>query len=128
MRLTDRGIAALPIPDKGQKLYSDETLPGFGIRVSQGGSKTFVLTTGANRDRVTLGRYGIVSLAAARDKARTILAERTLGISKPTSPSLTAVIEEYVASRAEKIKGSTIRSDRRYAETFADPRKIANLT
>src|SRR3954470_16004400 len=118
MRLTDRQLSSLPIPDKGQKLYSDDTVPGFAVRVSQGGSKTFVLTYGAKRERVTLGRYGIITLAAARDRARTILAERTLGITQPKAPTLTAVIDEYLASRS--VTGSTHRSDRRLATVFAD--------
>jgi integrase len=128
MRLTDRQIASLPIPAKGQKLYSDEILPGFGVRVSQGGSKTFVLTLGANRERITLGRYGIVSLAAARDKARTILAERQLGIAQPKSKSLTAVITEYTASRADQIRPATQRTDSRLARVFADNQPINSLT
>ena len=50
----------------------------FAVRVSQGGTKTFTLAYGSPRKRVTLGRFGIITLAQARDKARQLLAHRTL--------------------------------------------------
>jgi hypothetical protein len=70
-----RSIAA---PEKGQTKFWDDKLPAFGIRVSQGGSKTFVL----KRDNtfITLGRCSIISLAKARDQAKRLLAEFTLGV------------------------------------------------
>lgn len=73
MRLTDIGIRSLAIPEKGQKTYVDDALPGFGVRVSQGGSKSFVVTYGAGRQRKTLGRYPDKSLKDARNEARVIL-------------------------------------------------------
>ena len=36
MRLTDVSVRALPLPEKGQKTYWDDTLQNFGCRVSQG--------------------------------------------------------------------------------------------
>jgi hypothetical protein len=54
MKLTDRSIASLAAPAKGQKMYRDDLVPGFGVRVSQGGSKTFTLIYGAKHTHVTL--------------------------------------------------------------------------
>jgi len=79
MRLTDLSIRSLPVPPDGQVTHTDDVLAGFGIRVSQGGTKTFVLVHGPRRERVSLGRYPIISLSQAREKAKVILAERTLG-------------------------------------------------
>ena len=78
--LTDLTVKNLPIPDHGQRTYLDRAIPGFGVRVSQGGAKTFTLMYGPHRKLVTLGRYPIVSLAQARKKAQEILAEMQLGI------------------------------------------------
>ena len=41
--ISDPTLRALPVPQKGQADYWDAELPSFGVRVSQGGSKTFVL-------------------------------------------------------------------------------------
>lgn len=78
--LTDRTIPHLkPVPGK-QVIYGDRSLKGFGVRVSGAGQMSYVLTYGANRQRIKLGDVGIVKLAEAREKARTILAERQLGM------------------------------------------------
>jgi integrase len=79
--LTDVSVRALKPPPKGQLTVWDKTSP-LGVRVSQGGSKTFILMIGRGKRR-TLGRFGIVSLSKAREEARLIIAERTLGITRP---------------------------------------------
>ena len=86
MRLTEISIKNLQAPAMGQTTYSDDLVPGFGVRVSQGGVRSFVLVYGRNRKRVTLGRYPVISLQDARTKARELLAERTLG--KRDAPSI----------------------------------------
>jgi integrase len=85
MRLTELSIKALKTPPEGQVTHTDDTLSGFGVRVSQGGLKSFVLVYGPGRKRVTIGRYPIISLKDARAKAAEILAEYTLG--KRDNPS-----------------------------------------
>lgn len=79
MRLTDISLKTLQPPVKGQVTYTDDTLPGFGVRISQGGVKSFVVVHGRNRKRTTIGRYPTISLQDARKAAKQILAERTLG-------------------------------------------------
>ena len=82
MTFTDVSLRAVPIPSTGQRSYWDEKLPTFGIRVSQGGSKTFVL----KRDNalITIGRFPIIGLSNARAEAKRLLAEFTLGKSALT--------------------------------------------
>ena len=81
LNLTDLTVKNLRVPDSGQVAYWDANLPGFGIRVSTGGTKSFVLMVGDrnSRKRITLGRYPILSLAEARVKAKEVLANITLG-------------------------------------------------
>jgi integrase len=76
--LTDISIKKFAVPNRGQVTYSDATLPGFGVRISQGGARTFVLVHGDRRERITIGRYPIISLSQARTKAKRILAQRIL--------------------------------------------------
>src|SRR5258706_607791 len=40
MKLNDVVVRTLPPPAKGQKTYYDDVLPNFGLRVSQGGTRT----------------------------------------------------------------------------------------
>lgn len=83
--LTDITLKSLTGPKSGQVTYWDESVSGFGVRVSQGGTKSFVVVYGVNRQRETLGRYPIISLKQARDKAKKRLAEVTLGIQQDRS-------------------------------------------
>lgn len=78
MSLTDAQIKRLKAPGKGQKTYYDDALKGFGVRVSQGGTKTFVVVYGAKRQRRSIGRYPDMSLAEARARAKGIQAEVAL--------------------------------------------------
>ena len=75
--LTELTLRQLKPPAVGQITLWD-TVPGFGIRVSSGGAKSFIVLLGSGR-RHTIGRYPIISLADARAEAKRVLAERTLG-------------------------------------------------
>ena len=65
---TDKGIAALKPPAEGLAEYRDPALPGFGIRVSPKGTKTFFLARRVQREgkrvksRISLGRYPTIKL------------------------------------------------------------------
>jgi integrase len=111
MSLTDRQVAGLSHPESGQKFHADGAIPGFGVRISQGGAKTFVLTIGAERRRITIGRYPIVSLAQAREKAKTILAKRHLGLDHQLTPFFSEARDQFLSSREGKIRPSTFRRD-----------------
>ncbi|MDR3472901.1 MAG: integrase arm-type DNA-binding domain-containing protein [Devosia sp.] len=123
--LTDVSVRALRLPDKGQVTYWDTALPGFGVRVSQGGTKTFVLVAGANRKRATLGRVGVVSLAEARAEAKHQLALRTLGHIKEKTLPFGAVLDKYVAQHlAINTRPSTAyETERLLRKHFAPPFK-----
>jgi integrase len=108
MRLTDLRVQSLPPPESGQKTYRCDTLPGFGVRVSQGGAKTFVLMVGRDRQLVSIGRYPIISLQDARTVAREMLAERTLGKHRPARLRMADALTRYYAEKEAKNKASTL--------------------
>jgi integrase len=96
MKLNDVIIKSLTPPERGQRSYPDDALPGFAVRVSQGGTRTFILVHGRSRTRTTIGRYPIISLAQARSRAKEILAEITLGKHRPKSLSFEEALDLYI--------------------------------
>lgn len=86
MRLTDLQIRKLKAPPSGQKTYFDDSLPGFGIRISQGGAKSYVVMFGRRRQLKTIGRYPDLGLADARRTAKQVQGNIEL-LSKPDSSS-----------------------------------------
>lgn len=70
--LTAASVEKLKPPLIGQIEYYDRRFPGFGLRLSHHGSKSWFLMTRLDGRllRVTLGRYPAISLADAREQAR----------------------------------------------------------
>ena len=113
IRLTDLALKKLATPECGQTTYWDHTLSGFGVRVSQGGSKTFVAMFGHDRRRVTLGRYPVVSLAEARKEARRRIAEHTLGRTPTTNTSFADARARFLEAAARRNRPRTVYDYRR---------------
>src|ERR1700722_11053299 len=113
MKLTDTGIKALLVKPKGQKTYWDDMLKGFGCRVSQGGTKSFVVQHGADRRLITIGRYPVITLADARTEAKRILAELTLGRHRPRTVRWDEALERYLAACEEKNRKRTVHAYKR---------------
>jgi integrase len=70
-----RGVAGLEIPAKGRVEYFDKGTPGFGLRVTSSGHRSWICLyrhKGAKR-RYTIGPYPQLGLADAREKAREVL-------------------------------------------------------
>lgn len=109
MRLTDATIRSLAAPIRGQVTYTDDALAGFGVRVSQGGSKSFVLVHGPRRERITLGRYPIISLSQAREKAKVLLAEQTLGTASTSKIKFDEAKEAFLADCRRKNRPRTVK-------------------
>ncbi|MGH7068523.1 MAG: tyrosine-type recombinase/integrase [Acetobacteraceae bacterium] len=122
MRLTDLTIRSLKAPEQGVKVFSDGTLAGFGVRCSQGGSRSFVLTLpDESRRRVTLGKVGIVSLADARALAKQMLAEATLGKHRPARKTFAAALEEFIETRKAKNRAKTAYETERILRLYFRP-------
>jgi hypothetical protein len=94
---SDVGLRGLVPPARGQFEVWDNKLPAFGLRVSQGGTKTFILRR--NNSRITLGRFGIITLSEARTDAKRVLAEFTLGKSRPRSVTYPYAIQQFIEDK-----------------------------
>jgi integrase len=79
VHLNDRRVAALPVPtaQERQRDYWDDALRGFGVRVSYGGKRAFVVRYRAlgRLRRLTLGPYPDLPLVEARRRARLALGD-----------------------------------------------------
>ena len=78
---TVKKIASLRAPDIGQIDYWDKALPGFGLRISLAGRKSWIAMyrTGRRKRRFTIGTYPPMALADARAEAKAILVRSQKG-------------------------------------------------
>ena len=73
MKLTDAVVKKLPPPVSGNKVHYDDNVPGFGVRVTAAGARSFVLNyvTKAGRERrLTIGSFPDWTAGAARTEAK----------------------------------------------------------
>src|SRR5215510_4296451 len=87
--LTPRSIEALEAAPKGKRvLIWDATVQGFAVRVTDTGTKSFVLVTRYPGDKHpsprAIGTVGAISLARAREKATAWLEAIADGIDPKT--------------------------------------------
>jgi integrase len=93
--LTDMTLKTAKLPERGTATIWDGSLKHFGVRISKGGAKSFIVLLGSGRRRA-IGRYPALSLAKAREKAKIILAQRALGKHQPGAISWKKAIDEYL--------------------------------
>lgn len=130
-KLTKRDIDQAQAQDKEIFLW-DSSLPGFGVRIKPTGIKSFVIQYrnrhGRSR-RVTIGRYGVITLEEARTEARHQLSavsrgsdprqERDEGRSAMTVKDLAS---RYMTDHCEgRCKESTIKAHQWLLDKFILP-------
>src|SRR5271163_1819127 len=118
-KLTQKFVHSVLHPDKGQIIFRDDRLPGFGLRVTPS-SKTYVVEArvhGVAR-RITLGKVGVLTSATARNKARRMqgmmAAGKDLMLEKARKEvigvTLQEVLERYLSVR--NLRPNTVRAYR----------------
>jgi len=98
-----------------QTIYKDTELAGFGLRVSSGGVKSYVVEYrhGGRKRRVTLGRHGPLTVDQARKLAKRELYSVAVGEDpaerkrqeRATSPSVTWTTSRPVPKRGQSAAG-----------------------
>ncbi|KPF47271.1 site-specific integrase [Rhizobium sp. AAP43] len=72
-KLTKKLIDAIDPPSSGAEVLWDSVVPGFGVRTSSGGTRTYVLKYRTREERVvrwlSIARVGDLTLDEARDEA-----------------------------------------------------------
>ena len=88
-RLTSAFVLAPPRPPKGRVVYWDTAQPGFGLRISSTGHKSYVVQYRAGGGRGGTDRLatiaGTLPLADARKEAKKIAGAVAKGGDSPSS-------------------------------------------
>lgn len=102
MRLTKTTVDHITAPtDRDQAFYRDGQLKGFGVRVTASGVKSFIvekLVSGKVR-RMTIGRYGELTVEQARREAQKLLGQIATGID-PRAEQKTAELQSLTLNDA----------------------------
>ena len=131
--ITKAAINKLSVPATGNRIVFDVDPPGFGVRTTANGVKSFVLRyrnkNGVER-RMTIGRCDVRELEAARKEAKSILygiekdGVDPLETQKAVREALTVndMLDEYVASARFATKAAnTQKIDRARLERHVRP-------
>jgi integrase len=110
--LSDLAIKSMKPPVRGYVTIWDGTLKGFGVMVSQGGTRSFCVLVASGRRKV-IGKYPLMSLADGRKIARAMLAEKVLQKVYPTRTAFEDAKEQFLAHCIEKNKPRTVADYRR---------------
>lgn len=119
-RFTKAALLELPIPAAGKRAeYADTAVNGLRLRITSNGTRSFCVVR--KRDgkfyRVTLGKFPDLTIDQARELASRTLGEVAATRQNPNqkrreeenkSITLAAALAEYVESRRQRIKQTTI--------------------
>ncbi len=107
MKLTKMKVEEIPYQNKGQRIYFDSQLKGFGVCVGKK-SKTYIIQRDVEGRtvRITIGRHGVFTTELARKKAQEILLRLANGDDpreelKPDNITLKAAFESYLKTRKQ---------------------------
>jgi integrase len=140
--LTDKFVRNVRIPDPGpggaiaQKDIWDEAIPGFGLRVSSTGKKSWMVGVRLLKagkmvfTRISLGSYPAISLSQARDAARDakllasqnkdpreLKAQQKALMLEQSRNTFSAVVDEFLKKYVER-KGLRASTTRDYVNTL----------
>jgi Arm DNA-binding domain/Phage integrase central domain len=149
INLTGRKLKFLKPARTGERYeVLDELVPGFGVRVTDRGQRTFILKTrypgSRHPTRRALGEYGVLTLEAARDKAREWLKlikqgsdpacveeEKRQAKLRQQNNTFAAVAEKFIAyakANGERKAEEMERDIRQHFHPLWEARPIASIT
>jgi integrase len=121
--LTDAIVKRLPAPVRNNRIHYDASQPGFGVRITAKGHRSFILNyvvraTGRER-RYTIGAFPNWSTVAARNEARRLRRLIDNG-SDPlgqiederSAPTLSDLIERFADEHFPRLRPSTAKKYR----------------
>lgn len=133
MKLTKARISALSLDaGKTDQIFFDDELPGFGLRVREGGSRKWVIhyRQGGIQRRHTIGAAASMDIEDARKRARKVLVAVDDGkdpaaekVNKRAAAALmfSSVARDYLSVRERKMKPRSLEENRRHLEKHWKP-------
>jgi integrase len=139
-RLTERLIKAVPVPTpaEGTVITYDADIPGFGIRITPNGVRSFVLnySVRGRERRLTIGKYPAWSSTAAREEAKSLRqkidlgvdplqereAEREAAAAERSAPTMQDLFERYDAEHLPRKAARSASDDRSMWKNIILPR------
>lgn len=127
MRLTKAGARSVALPPgMRDKIFFDDELPGFGLRLREGGKRTWIVQyrVGKKQRRVAIGAVESTDVEEARKRAKNVLSRVHLGADpqiekavarSQASATLNAFADRFLDEHAAKrLKPSTFADVERY--------------
>jgi integrase len=123
-RLTDKSIWTLPAPERGNRIYYDSAndrgkdwVPGFGLRVTARGVRSFILNYRTHSDvdrRLTIGSPPAWTVSTAREEAARLKqlvdsGQDPLGVLQTlrTAPTMSELCDRFIAEHLPKTRPNT---------------------
>jgi integrase len=141
VKLTKAKVEGLDLPPgKAEAIFFDEDLPGFGLRLREGGSKNWIVqyALGAKQRRMTLGSIKMLDAVKARTTARELLArvelgqdpaaERRTAIAKASDEPLGTLMDRFLERQATRLRPSSYSATKRYLKELWKPLHALHLT
>jgi integrase len=122
-KLTDKLVKGLPAPDRGNRIFYDSDVKGFGCRVTAAGARAFILNyrTNAGRERrYTIGSFPDWRTTAAREEVKRLKLEIRVNAADPVGgleaargePTVADMITRYVEEHLPKKRPGSQAEDR----------------
>ena len=130
-KLTAKYVNDRPPPERGQKIYFDTEIKGFGVRVLASGVKSFIVDYWANgrQRRDTIGQYGVWTYARARERAGELRREIDGGgdpldarEKHRTAPTVADLCQRYIDEHLPEKRATSQREDLRCIDKDIRPR------
>jgi integrase len=140
MRFTETTVRAIALPPgKRDHVEWDDAVPCFGVRVREGGSRTFVFQykIGAKSRKMTLGQVGIIGLGRARAAAKELYSRKALGHDPAgekavrrvqAADTLDELVRRYLVVKRGELRPRSYAEVARHLEVYAKPLHRLPLT
>lgn len=144
MKLNDRTVtAAKPVlpAGKSEAIIFDEDIPGFGLRLRDGGSRAriFQYSRDDHTRRMTLGKYPKLTAQAAREMVRPLIHQVGLGRDpahekqevRAHKETFGEAVAAYLKAKASELRPRTLDESKRYLNGYArglHTRPLVNVT